>query len=75
MSKWVYSVLRFVPLDFSILWAHLLKWEFQPSYRFYSWLGTIREQRRRILELLEDNPSLKAYLSEAAEKGFQEGLG
>lgn len=58
----------------AILLGHLLKWEFQPSYRSNSWLGTIRSQRRRILELLEENPSLKPYLSEAKEKTYQDGL-
>ncbi|MCL1473769.1 DUF29 domain-containing protein [Argonema antarcticum] len=58
----------------AILLGHLLKWEFQPSYRSNSWLGTIREQRRRIIELLEENPSLKPYLPEAKEKTYQDGL-
>ncbi|MCL1466273.1 DUF29 domain-containing protein [Argonema galeatum] len=58
----------------AILLGHLLKWEFQASHRSNSWLGTIREQRRRILELLEENPSLKPYLPEAKEKAYQDGL-
>ncbi|MBE9229324.1 DUF29 domain-containing protein [Phormidium sp. LEGE 05292] len=58
----------------AILFAHLLKWEFQPSHRSHSWLGTIKEQRRRIIELLEENPSLKPYLPEAKEKAYLDGL-
>lgn len=58
----------------AILLAHLLKWEFQPSHRSNSWLGTIKEQRRRIIELLEENPSLKPYLPEAKEKAYLDGL-
>lgn len=58
----------------AILFAHLLKWEFQPSHRSNSWLGTIKEQRRRIIELIEENPSLKPYLSEAKEKAYLDGL-
>ena len=58
----------------AILLAHLLKWEFQPSHRSNSWIGTIREQRRRIIELIEDNPSLKPYLLEAKEKAYLDGL-
>jgi len=57
----------------AILLGHLLKWEFQPSYRSNSWLGTIREQRRRIIELLEENPSLKPYLPEAKKKPTRTG--
>ena len=58
----------------AILLAYLLKWEFQPSHRSNSWIGTIKEQRRRIIELLEENPSLKPYLPEAKEKAYLDGL-
>jgi hypothetical protein len=57
-----------------ILLGHLLKWHFQPAARSRSWWGTIREQRREIQELLEDNPSLKPYLDEATTRGYQKGL-
>lgn len=57
-----------------ILLGHLLKWEFQPSYRSRSWLATIREQRRQVLQLLKENPSLNPYLSEAIEDAYQSGL-
>jgi hypothetical protein len=40
-----------------ILLGHLLKWEFQPSHRSKSWLATIREQRRRIGDLIEKVPA------------------
>ncbi|MFB2839754.1 DUF29 domain-containing protein [Floridanema evergladense] len=48
-----------------ILLGHLLKWEFQSSDRSKSWIATIREQRYRIINLLEESPSLKPYLPEA----------
>ncbi len=57
-----------------ILLGHLLKWHYQPEGRSRSWSGTIREQRQRILEHLEENPSLKPYLPEAIAKGYQYGL-
>jgi hypothetical protein len=57
-----------------ILLGHLLKWEFQPSHRSKSWLATIREQRRRIVDLLEESPSLKPYLPEVLEKAYQDGI-
>ena len=57
-----------------VLLAHLLKWEFQPDKRSRSWFATIREQRRRILRLLERNPSLQPYLSEALENAYQDAL-
>jgi len=37
----------------SVLLAHLLKWQFQPEKRSHSWKYTLAEQRRRILRLLE----------------------
>lgn len=57
-----------------ILLGHLLKWEFQPSKRSKSWFITLREQRREIRDLLDENPSLKPYISEALQKAYQAGI-
>ncbi|AVH65866.1 DUF29 domain-containing protein [Nostoc sp. 'Peltigera membranacea cyanobiont' N6] len=57
----------------SILIGHLLKWEYQPKQRSRSWLATIRVQRREILKLLSENPSLKPYLEEVIQDSFQNG--
>lgn len=57
-----------------VLLGHLLKWHYQPDARSRSWFYTIKEQRRRIQEHLADNPSLKPYLAEAIERGYQDGL-
>jgi Domain of unknown function DUF29 len=57
-----------------VLLGHLLKWEFQPSKRSKSWFITLRQQRREIGYLLEENPSLKPYLPEALEKAYKSGL-
>ena len=57
-----------------VLLGHLLKWEFQPENRSRSWFATIREQRRRILRLLEKSPSLHFYLPEALESAYQDAL-
>lgn len=54
----------------SILLAHLLKWEYQSQKRSRSWLSTIRVQRRDLLRLLEDSPSLKPYLEEAIADAY-----
>ena len=48
----------------TVLLMHLLKWQYEPSRRSTSWVQTIREQRRSIVWLIEDNPSLKSTLSE-----------
>ncbi|PSF37969.1 DUF29 domain-containing protein [Aphanothece hegewaldii CCALA 016] len=44
-----------------VLLTHLLKWNYQVEQRSQSWLNTIKEQRRQIIFLLEDSPSLKLY--------------
>ena len=58
----------------SVLLGHLLKWQFQPEQRSNSWLATIREQREQLELLLEENPSLKPYLSEALTIAYKLGL-
>ena len=45
-----------------VLLMHLLKWQYQPERRSNSWRATIVEQRLRIIDLLNDSPSLKPYL-------------
>lgn len=57
-----------------ILIGHLLKWEYQPELRGKSWKATIWEQREQVLDILQDNPSLKPYLEEAVHKGFRQGI-
>ena len=57
-----------------ILLGHLLKWQYQPQYRSNSWLATIREQRRRLQDLLLENPSLQPYLIETLDRAYQDGV-
>lgn len=45
-----------------IVLKHLLKWQYQSDLKCGSWLGSIRELRRRIVKTLKDSPSLKPYL-------------
>jgi hypothetical protein len=57
-----------------VLIGHLLKWRYQPDRRTNSWIGTIREQRRRIQRLLKNNPSLQQpFLDEAFREAFLDG--
>lgn len=56
-----------------VLIGHLLKWHFQTGYRSRSWLVTIRLQRRAIVRLLQDSPSLKSYLQEALQESYENG--
>jgi hypothetical protein len=58
----------------SILIGNLLKWEYQSNRRSRSLLMMIRISRRDVLELLAENPSLKAYLPECLQKSYQKGV-
>jgi hypothetical protein len=58
----------------AVLLAHLLKWEFQPNFRGRSWQLTIKEQRRQLQRLLNDNPSLKARLDEFIPDAYGDAL-
>lgn len=57
-----------------VLIGHLLKWQYQPEKRSKSWKYTIQEQRLQIIDLIEQNPSLKSYREEAIFKAYQLGL-
>jgi hypothetical protein len=57
-----------------VLIGHLLKWQYQPEKRSKSWRVTIKEQRREIQLIMDDNPSLKPYLEEAIFRGYAQGL-
>lgn len=59
----------------AVLLTHLLKWQFQPGLRGNGWRGTIREQRRKLAEHLDDNPSLRAGLDDAIARAYKDALG
>jgi hypothetical protein len=54
----------------TLLLGHLLKWIYQPERRGNSWLATIEGQRLELVDLLEDNPSLKYQLDMQFEKAY-----
>ena len=64
---------RRLECSFTVLFAHMLKWDHQPGRRTRSRETAIREQRKRIARLLEKNPSLKARLAEAMTEGDEYG--
>jgi hypothetical protein len=56
------------------LLLHLLKWQTQPNereYRSRSWSQTIREQRRKITDLLKASPSLKHDLADLLAEAWE----
>ncbi|MEM6839327.1 MAG: DUF29 domain-containing protein [Cyanobacteria bacterium P01_C01_bin.120] len=54
-----------------VLLMHLLKYQYQPDKRSPSWRSSIIEHRLRLQELLEESPSLKAFLAENFDKAYQ----
>jgi hypothetical protein len=55
----------------AILLLHLMKWQFQKGFQSPSWSATIREQRIRLRNHLNDNPSLKAKLDESFVQAYE----
>jgi hypothetical protein len=67
---------------FTVLLAHLLKWQYQykqlqdqwGTFTGGSWRGTITEQRLQITKLLRKNPSLKRYLADTLAEAYPDAL-
>jgi hypothetical protein len=56
----------------AILSSHLLKWKFQKERRGKSWLLTIKCQRLKINDLLEESPSLKHQIESKFDRAYIE---
>jgi len=56
---------------FAVLLAHLLKWQYQPDRRSNSWVSTIVTQRREILLLLDESPSLKHDKDSTVDRAYR----
>jgi hypothetical protein len=54
-----------------ILLIHLLKWRYQPEKQSASWRASISEARRRIEDVLADNPSLRSFPAEALANAYR----
>ena len=59
--------------SFEILIAHMLKWDYQPSYRTNGWIASIDEHRARIERDLFDSPSYRSRLDAAIERAYRPG--
>jgi hypothetical protein len=55
----------------AVLLAHLLKWGRQPDKRSNSWVGTIVTQRREIMLLLDESPSLRHDIDSTIDKSYR----
>ncbi|MFI3218362.1 MAG: DUF29 domain-containing protein [Methylococcales bacterium] len=58
----------------TLLLGHLLKWVYQPERRSNSWIATIEEQRLELVDLIQDNPSLKYQLEQQFEKAYTKAI-
>jgi hypothetical protein len=61
----------------AVLLAHLLKMNVQRDkleLHGNSWRATIREQRRKVADLLNDSPSLKATLPESFNRAYEDAI-
>jgi hypothetical protein len=58
-----------------VLILHVLKWQYQPEKRTKSWQTTIANCQDQIQDCLEDTPSLRRFLDDAAwiEKYYRRG--
>jgi Domain of unknown function DUF29 len=55
-----------------VLLTHLLKWEFQPKHRGGSWLGSIRNARVALDDLIEESPSLSTKPADFLTKCYSQ---
>ena len=58
----------------TVLFLHLLKWQFQPVFRGNSWRLSIENTRYQLEDHLEDNPSLKSQLGPALRNAYRRAL-
>ena len=55
-----------------VVLTHLLKLQFQPERATRSWLGSIREHRRRLRDDLEASPSLQRYARDSLARAYDD---
>ena len=56
----------------TVLLLHLLKWRHQQGKRGPSWEASLRVQRNRLADHLDDNPSLKPLLPQALASAYRD---
>ena len=52
---------------------HMLKWQYQPALRSRSWETTLHVQRRDLLAVLADSPSLRPFAASVLAASFVHG--
>ena len=56
------------------LLKHLLKWKYQSDLQCRSWKNSIRNQRKALLAIIKDNPSLKPTIPEYVKDVYEGAL-
>ncbi len=54
-----------------VVLMHLLKYKYQPQKRSRSWLSSIFEHRRRLIDAFKTSPSLKRYYEDVFDECYQ----
>jgi hypothetical protein len=58
----------------AVLIAHLLKWKFQPGRRSNDWKYTIKEQRIKVRDFLEESPCLSHELETKLNHAYEQAI-
>ena len=53
---------------------HMLKWDYQPDRRSYSWVKSIRDHRDIVEEQLTENPSLQPRRDEVVIEAYRRAV-
>jgi hypothetical protein len=69
----VASEKREVRSRLALIVQHLLKWRYQPELRSRSWETTLHTQRRDLLAVLTDSPSLRPFAASVLAAAFVHG--
>jgi len=69
----VASEKREVRSRLALIIQHLLKWQYQPALRSRSWETTLHVQRRDLLAVLTDSPSLRPFAASVLAAAFVHG--
>lgn len=69
----VASEKREVRSRLALIIQHLLKWQYQPALRSRSWETTLYVQRRDLLVVLTDSPSLRPFAASVLVDAFVHG--
>jgi hypothetical protein len=65
------TVVRELRSRLEVLLVHLLKWRYQQDKRSRSWRLTIREQRLRVSQVMDENPALKSSREESVTAAYE----